>query len=81
MNKYGYLSILMVVISTLTFFILRGPNADLSIIIVILGTLSSLGILFALISKKWLSGTIGVLLNAFVLVFVYFLLLAKGIGG
>jgi hypothetical protein len=79
LNKYGVFSILMVLSSILMFFILRGPNADLSLVIIILGTLSLLGIIFAIISKRWLSGVIGVLSNGAVLVFVFFLLLALGI--
>ncbi|WP_312472271.1 hypothetical protein [Neobacillus sp.] len=81
MNKFGVLSILMVLISVLMFFILRGPNRDLPLIIIILGSLSLLGIIFAVISKRWLSGAIGVLSNGAVLVCVYFLLLAYGIAG
>jgi hypothetical protein len=81
MNKYGLLSVLMVLISAIVFLILRGPNADLSLGISILGILSALGIVFAVISKKWLSGIIGVLTNGAVLIFAFFLLLAKGIGG
>ena len=81
MNKYGVLSILTVLSSVLMFFILRGPNADLPLIIIILGSLSLFGIMFAAISKKWLSGIIGVLTNGVVLVFVYFLLLGYGIAG
>ncbi|AZU62417.1 hypothetical protein [Neobacillus mesonae] len=81
MNKFGVLSILMVLISVLMFFILRGPNADLPLIIIILGSLSLLGIIFAVISKKWLSGVIGVLSNGAVLVCVFFILLAYGIAG
>ncbi|OYD59840.1 hypothetical protein CGZ90_05740 [Fictibacillus aquaticus] len=70
----------MVVASACMFFILRGPNADLRLAIVILSSTSFIGIIFALISKRWLSGIIGVLTNGAVLVFVFFLLLAKGIG-
>ncbi|KPL57716.1 hypothetical protein [Rossellomorea vietnamensis] len=81
MNKYGLLSVLMVLISSVAFLILRGPNADLSLAITILGILSVLGIVFAVLSKKWLSGILGVMTNGAVLVFVFFLLLAKGIGG
>jgi hypothetical protein len=81
MNKFGMFSILTVLSSVLIFFVLRGPNADLSLIIFTLGLLSLLGIIFAVISQKWLSGIIGVLTNGVVLVFAFFLLLAKGIGG
>jgi len=70
MNKFGIFSILMVLISVLIFFILRGPNANLSLAIIILGSLSLLGIIFAIISKRWISGILGVLSNGAVLVFV-----------
>ena len=81
MNKWGIFSLLTVAASIISFFILRGPNADLPLAIIILGSLSLLGIIFAVISKRWLSGIIGVLLNGTVLVCVYFLLLAYGIAG
>ncbi|MFJ8268725.1 hypothetical protein [Peribacillus asahii] len=71
----------MVIASIISFLIIRGPNADLKMAIIILGTLSLLGIVFAVLSKKWLSGILGVLLNGGVMVFVFFLLLAKGIAG
>ena len=81
MNKWGIFSLLTVAASIISFFILREPNADLPLAIIILGSLSLLGIIFAVISKRWLSGVIGVLLNGTVLVCVYFLLLAYGIAG
>lgn len=81
MNKFGVLSILMALISVLVFFVLRGPNADLLLIGIILGALSLFGIIFAVISKRWLSGIIGVLCNSVVGVSAYFILLAYGIAG
>ncbi|MCA1054024.1 hypothetical protein LCM10_03410 [Rossellomorea aquimaris] len=81
MNKFGFLSLSMVLISVAVFFIVRGPDASLSFMIIALGSLSALGVLFAVLSRKWLTGAAGVLLNGTVLVFAYFLLLAKGIGG
>ena len=81
MNKFGFSSILMVIISIISFFIMRGPNADLSMAINVLGALSISGIVFALLSKKWLSGILGLLLNGGVLVCVFFLMLARAIGG
>ncbi|AWI11313.1 hypothetical protein B4064_3646 [Caldibacillus thermoamylovorans] len=81
MNKWGIFSLLMVAASIISFFILRGPNADLPLVIIILGSFSLLGIIFAVISKRWLSVVIGILLNGAVLVSVYFLLLAYGIAG
>lgn len=79
MNKLGILSFLTVIASILAFFLLRGPNANMTIGIVILGTLSLLGIVSALFSKKWLAGIFGVLFNGMILTFAFLLLLAKGI--
>ncbi|UYX54479.1 hypothetical protein M3Y14_10285 [Bacillus thuringiensis] len=76
----GY-SFLMFLASVFSFFILRGPNTNLALIIVILSILSLLGIIFAIASKNWLFRIVGTALNGVILVFVYFLLLAKGIGG
>lgn len=81
MNKLGILSLLMVTASVVSFFLLRGPNADLTTGIVVLGSLSIIGVILAVLSKKWLSGIVGVLLNGAVLTFAFLLLLAKGIGG
>ncbi|PHD58899.1 hypothetical protein [Bacillus wiedmannii] len=77
---FGF-SCLMFLASICSFFILRGPNANLTLIIAILAILSLLGILFAIASKNWLFGIVGTALNGVLLVVVYFLLLAKGIGG
>lgn len=79
MTKLGILSFLMVIASIIAFLIIRGPNANLMMVIIILGILSLLGIVFAVLSKKWLSVILGVLLNVGVLVFVFSLVLAKGI--
>ncbi|WP_110928012.1 hypothetical protein [Bacillus massiliglaciei] len=81
MNKFGILSILTVLSNVLIFFILRGPNANLSVIIITLGLLSLLGIILALISKKWLSGIMGILFKGAGFVFAFLLLLAQRIGG
>ncbi|MEK4701320.1 hypothetical protein MKX47_17405 [Solibacillus sp. FSL R7-0668] len=81
MTKLGILSFLMVIASIIAFLIIRGPNANLMMVIIILGILSLLGIVFAVLSKKWLSVILGVLLNVGVLVFVFSLVLAKGIAG
>ncbi|MBM7702374.1 hypothetical protein [Metabacillus iocasae] len=81
MNKFGILSFLTFSASVLFFFAFRGPNANLSLGILVFGALSLLGILFAILSKRWVTGIIGGLLNGLILVFTYLLLLAKGIGG
>ncbi|MED0874550.1 hypothetical protein [Bacillus mobilis] len=81
MYKFFGFSCLMFLASICSFFILRGPNANLTLIITILAILSLLGILFAIASKNWLFRIVGTALNSVILVVVYFLLLAKGIGG
>ncbi|MGE7861265.1 MULTISPECIES: hypothetical protein [Bacillus cereus group] len=81
MYKLGVFSFLTFLASICSFFILRGPNANLTLIISVLAILSLLGIIFAIASKNWLFGIGGTVLNGLILVVVYFLLLAKGIGG
>lgn len=81
MNKLGVLSLLMVIASIISFLIIRGPNANLLVAIIVLGTLSLMGIIFAILSKKWFSGILGVLLNGGVLTVVYLLVIARGIAG
>ncbi|EJP97142.1 hypothetical protein [Bacillus cereus] len=81
MYRFFGFSFLMFLASAFSFFILRGPNANLTLIIVLLSILSLLGIIFAIASKNWLFKIVGTALNGVILVFVYFLLLAKGIGG
>lgn len=81
MNIAGVMSFLMVILSMAFFFIIRGPEADLTLAIYTFGGLSILGIIFALFSKKWIPAITGTLLNGVVLVFAFFLLLARGIGG
>lgn len=81
MYRFFGFSCLMFLASICSFFILRGPNANLTLVISIIGILSLLGIIFAIASKNWLFGIVGTALNGVILIFVYFLLLAKGIGG
>lgn len=52
MNKFGILSIAMVLVNVVYFFATRGPNVSLTTTTYILGFLSLLGIIFAAISKK-----------------------------
>jgi len=78
-NILGVLSIVAAVISVIFFFIMRGPNANLTMGISVFTVLSVLGIIFAIISKKLWFVITGILLNGLVLVFAYFLLLAVGI--
>ncbi|MFP3378411.1 hypothetical protein [Bacillus sp. 1A] len=81
MYRFFGFSCLMFLASICSFFILRGPNANLTLVISILVILSLLGIIFAIASKNWLFGIVGTVLNGLILVVAYFLLLAKGIGG
>ncbi|HDR7800062.1 hypothetical protein P5757_09670 [Bacillus tropicus] len=81
MYRFFGISCLMFLASICSFFILRGPNANLTLVISILVILSLLGIIFAIASKNWLFGIVGTVLNGIILVVAYFVLLAKGIGG
>ncbi|RST75579.1 hypothetical protein D4T97_008385 [Siminovitchia acidinfaciens] len=78
-NILGALSILTVLISIIFFFVIRGPNANLTLIISVFTVLSGLGVIFAIISKKLWFIITGIILNGAVLVLAYFLLLAFGI--
>ncbi|MGE6753619.1 hypothetical protein ACQKFO_09215 [Rossellomorea sp. NPDC071047] len=78
-NILGILSILTVLISIIFFFIIRGPNANLTLGISVFTILSLLGIIFAIASKKLWFMITGMILNGAVLVFAYFLFLAIGI--
>lgn len=82
MNKkdiLGALSILTVLISVIFFFIIRGPDANLTLGVIVFAVLSVLGIIFAIASKKFWFILIGIILNGAVLIGAYFLLLAMGI--
>jgi len=79
MNKYGLLSLLMVIINLIVFFILKGPEANVYVGIILFSTLSIAGIVLAILSQKWYSITAGVILNGGVLIFAFFLLLSLGI--
>lgn len=83
----GVLSILPVLVSIIAFFILRGPNANVYLIIAIFGILSIIGIVLAVISawmskrriSKLIIGLVGLSANVAVLAAAYLLLLAMGI--
>lgn len=69
----------MVLISMIVFFILRGPDANVLLGVILFSIFSVLGIAFAILSKNGVSIIIGVILNGGVLVFAFFLMLAIGI--
>ncbi len=75
----GVLSVLTVAMSITFFFIIRGPNANLTLGISVFTVLSVLGIIFAITSKKMWFMITGILLNGAVLVVSFLLLLAVGI--
>lgn len=79
MNKFGILTFSTVIINILVFFIIRGPNANLYIPVIVFSILSIAGIVFAILSRKPLPLIAGIILNGLVLVFTFFLLLALGI--
>lgn len=83
-NILGFISILLVIVCIVVFYIQRGPNADIYFLINTYGILSILGILFAifswLMSKKLFFTMIGLIGNGVFLAFAYLLLLAMGIG-
>ncbi|MGE6369370.1 hypothetical protein ACQKDD_16020 [Planococcus kocurii] len=79
MNKFGLLSLLMFVISATAFFVMRGPDGDIYLTIIVLGILSFIGLLFAALSKQLLWTILGVGVNLIPLIFAFLLLFAMGI--
>lgn len=79
-NKFGLLSLLMVLINFIFFIFTKGPNANIILAISVFCTLSVLGIIFALMSKKRIVTITGILLNGCILIFAILLLLAIGTG-
>nr|WP_114351825.1 hypothetical protein [Saliterribacillus persicus] len=75
----GILSIVTVVVCIIFFFVVRGPNVNLPLVIGVLISFSVLGIIFAIISKKLWFMITGIILNSAVLVVAYLLLIAVGI--
>ena len=84
----GMLSILPVIISIIYFYMERGPNADIYLVITIYSILSIIGLILAALSiwmtkrhiSKLLIGLVGLIANLAVLAFAFLLLLAMGIG-
>lgn len=79
MSKFGLLSFLMAAVSFATFYIMRGPNADIYAVIKLLSIFSIIGLIFAAFSKNkwWLIA--GMVLNLAGLSVAFLLLLAMGI--
>ncbi|TWT07969.1 hypothetical protein FQV26_09210 [Planococcus sp. CPCC 101016] len=79
MNKFSLLSLLMFVISVTAFFVMRGPDGDIYLTILILSTLSVIGLLFATFSKQLLWMIFGIAVNLIPLIVALLLLFAMGI--
>ncbi|WP_033541569.1 hypothetical protein [Planococcus sp. CAU13] len=79
MNKFGLLSLLMFVISITAFFVMRGPDGEIYLTIVVLSTFSLTGLVFAALSKQLLWKVLGIGVNMIPLIFAFLLLFAMGI--
>ena len=83
-NILGLVALLPIIINIVIFFLLRGPDADIYLIIAIYSILSIIGIVLAvrswLLSRRLILLLFGVLGNALVLGVASLLLLAMGIG-
>ena len=79
----GVISVLPLLLSIVIFYVERGPNADVYLLINIYGILSIVGFTFAimswLMSKRLILLISGLLGNAIVLAATFLLLLAMGI--
>ncbi|MGR9050704.1 hypothetical protein ACQ4XT_18875 [Halobacillus faecis] len=79
MNKWMLVSLGMVIVNVILFLLVRGPNVNLPLVVIVGSSLSLIGIVCAVLSKKIIAGTAGFVLNGGVLVVMFFLLLAMGI--
>lgn len=79
MNKFGLLSLLTFGISVTAFFLMRGPDGDVYLGIIVFSVLSVMGLLFAVLSKQLLWTILGIGVNLIPLIFAFLLLLAMGI--
>ncbi|REJ10929.1 hypothetical protein [Halobacillus trueperi] len=79
MNKWAWMSLGTVIVNVLLFFMFRGPNVDLPLVVAVESSLSIIGLVCAVLSKKIIAGTAGFVLNGGVLIVMGFLLLAMGI--
>ncbi|RDY71123.1 hypothetical protein ACJA3J_07310 [Halobacillus sp. SY10] len=79
MNKWAWMSLGMVIVNFILFLLLRGPNVNLPLVVAVESSLSIIGIVCAVLSKKIIAGTAGFVLNGGVLIVMGFLLLAMGI--
>ncbi|MEY8750102.1 hypothetical protein [Alkalicoccobacillus gibsonii] len=79
----GIGSLLCIVLYVISFFVMRGPDVDIYLIISLGGVLSLLGIVLAIVStvllKRFVYLVIGLLGNGAVLACSFLLLLAMGI--
>lgn len=83
----GIFSILLVIVSIIYFYTVRGPNSDIYRTITVLTVLSFIGLITAGISSwkskgrmsKLLIGLIGIIANVAVIAVAFLLLLAMGI--
>lgn len=80
----GILSIAIVIVNIMIFFIVRGPNVDLYALVLTYTILSVIGIILAItsfvISRRILLLAFAIIGNGFVLVISYFLAIAVGFG-
>ncbi|WP_394218701.1 hypothetical protein [Halobacillus trueperi] len=79
MNKWAWMSFGTVLVNVVLFFMFRGPDVNLPLMVTVESSLSIIGIVCAVLSRKIIAGTAGFVLNGGVLIVMFFLLLAMGI--
>ncbi|PEL11238.1 hypothetical protein [Bacillus sp. AFS017336] len=80
MNKYGWLSIIMVGISIILSFFMREHTKYPGIFLIFFCILSLSGVIFAFLSKKLTNIILGTFLNIVAFICFFLLVLAFGIG-
>ncbi|UOE61871.1 hypothetical protein HPB58_06775 [Priestia filamentosa] len=78
MNKLGIASISVALFNIILFLLLRGPGANIGLVVGMFGALSVLGLVFAVLSQKWPSVVSGAVLNGGGLILALVLFLAEG---
>jgi hypothetical protein len=78
MNKLGVASLGVCLFNILLFLLLRGPGANIGLVVGVFGALSVLGLVFAVLSQKWPSVVSGAVLNGGGLILALVLFLAEG---
>lgn len=78
--SYGQLSFVMIGVSLVISFFLNDHSKYPGFFLITFATLAIAGIIFSILSRKWITIIFGVTLNIILFVFLFFLILSLKIG-